>query len=442
VKTFLLFLLAALVLQADTNTFKVSVKNENLVAAEYYIFGTLSEGTGGEGDDETVFFGPFTANGRVTTLSPLCEITATAGAGYTIQVVWTDMPSTLLGNSLIATGDSPTLVFSDTQQLIGIGDLGPMGETLDTTMVITVVRQTNPDNRKTLWVTDDSTLTGDLFREGIDKIVAFQSEGGTTTEGGGGGGGTEMRITNGDTETTTFIAAGVAQLSAAETGAAELVTAMGEAEEGGVLALEALSGGDEIFRFDLSAFGVAYDFALTTTGLTGFGDLGATFNGILDWLAPLMHETLLLGAAIAFVYFVRKDLYEWIKTAFLAPQLTTKNEPGQNFVPGVGWTKQLAVALNFFGFLVVAITGSIVVANTNLDSIIGGMTMDTITGGVPGVWSEVTGGSTRITAAMTLIEKFIPIVGLIQFWVAEVIVTAAIGPLFMACLSVSKVLHP
>jgi len=43
----------------------------------------------------------------------------------------------------------------------------------------------NPQDRKTLWIVDDTDLTADVYREGVDKIVAFTAE--RSAAGGAGG---------------------------------------------------------------------------------------------------------------------------------------------------------------------------------------------------------------------------------------------------------------
>jgi len=53
--------------------------------------------------------------------------------------------------------------------------------------VVGIARLDTPDESKTLWLLDDSTLTGDLFREGIDKVVHAG-----TGAGGAGGSGSGM----------------------------------------------------------------------------------------------------------------------------------------------------------------------------------------------------------------------------------------------------------
>jgi len=55
-----------------------------------------------------------------------------------------------------------------------------------------VDKPVNPDPLKTAWVVRDTTLTADLFREGVDKIVAYT---GTGSAGGAGPGGSDMENT-------------------------------------------------------------------------------------------------------------------------------------------------------------------------------------------------------------------------------------------------------
>jgi len=63
----------------------------------------------------------------------------------------------------------------------------PTGVYVETITSVGPSRLDTPDESKTLWLLDDSTLTGDLFREGIDKVVHAG-----TGAGGAGGSGSGM----------------------------------------------------------------------------------------------------------------------------------------------------------------------------------------------------------------------------------------------------------
>lgn len=85
----------------------------------------------------------------------------------------TFQPGEASGASYIATGPAAeTLVY-------GPAVLSETGFTEEGKKVIQVVlttqRPSNVDERKTVWETSDSSLTADLFREGIDKVITFQA---------------------------------------------------------------------------------------------------------------------------------------------------------------------------------------------------------------------------------------------------------------------------
>jgi len=101
--------------------------------------------------------------------------------GYANIVQKVDSSSTV-GNSLVA-GSGFSWVETGVQLVLpGIGisiNQVPYGYIPFNAFV-------NPETSKTVWVVDDTTLTADLFREGVDKIVAFQggASGATTSSAG------------------------------------------------------------------------------------------------------------------------------------------------------------------------------------------------------------------------------------------------------------------
>jgi len=74
---------------------------------------------------------------------------------------------------MVVTGNS--YVFDD-----GVGELdiffgdGNYGDPVHLFEIPMAVHQATPDDMKTLWIVPDTTLTADLYREGVDKTVAAQ----------------------------------------------------------------------------------------------------------------------------------------------------------------------------------------------------------------------------------------------------------------------------
>jgi len=121
-------------------------------------------------------------------------------------VVWCEVSNptyTVVGNSRILTGgtafepvDGQNVYYGAELTFTNTGLVGP---------------QVNPDTRKTIWVVDDETLTADLYREGVDKTIAFLQASVTELSSGSAGATSEnqalyydqqARITN-QTDATT-----------------------------------------------------------------------------------------------------------------------------------------------------------------------------------------------------------------------------------------------
>lgn len=116
----------------------------------------------------------------------------------------------LIGNSYVATGGSAPAEEIDIINNEGIPDgsfqLG-VGDDIIYEFSPLQNRPATPDESKTLWMVEDTTLTADLFREGVDKIVYAAA---ASDAGGGGSGG----MTKDEFTTTSTEAVAEAQLAA------------------------------------------------------------------------------------------------------------------------------------------------------------------------------------------------------------------------------------
>jgi len=103
-----------------------------------------------------------------------------SGDGGTDYIDWAVVKAgtgySLIGNSFVTDGSGTIYVSYATGS--AANGWTPSAEVGDGVLV----PQATPDTKKTLWVVADETLTADLFREGIDKVVAANP---TTTTGGG-----------------------------------------------------------------------------------------------------------------------------------------------------------------------------------------------------------------------------------------------------------------
>lgn len=75
---------------------------------------------------------------------------------------------------------------------------GPSGPTITTEWSATFAPEVTPGDQRTLWRIPDDTLTADLFREGVDKVVYAVNNTAASSDGGTGTGGTGGRNMTGD----------------------------------------------------------------------------------------------------------------------------------------------------------------------------------------------------------------------------------------------------
>jgi len=106
------------------------------------------------------------------------------------------MSSSLVGNSYIASGDDTgALIVQPVGDYVYTGLTGSSYTKL-VTWDATYLHSVNDETQKTLWVVDDTTLTANLFREGIDKVVQSNAE----VEGSSSGGMTLDQFSTTNTE--------------------------------------------------------------------------------------------------------------------------------------------------------------------------------------------------------------------------------------------------
>jgi len=108
-----------------------------------------------------------------------------SGGIVSVEIYAPEISGILVGNSYVRNETSSGV------RLVGIVPLG--GGSPYVKYKFTVYpSESVPDAAKTLWETDDTTLTANLFREGVDKIVAGQGNAGVTSASTGSLDGTKV----------------------------------------------------------------------------------------------------------------------------------------------------------------------------------------------------------------------------------------------------------
>jgi len=220
-RTLLTFLILAVVAKADTFTRTYNITNDTLVPVTVQVIRVgLPDDTEYLEDTVTIAVGK--------TFSKAYTLELTESFGETLKMNYLGGSGTLVGNSYISdTGEEEYTLF--TTFLPGTDTIS-----FNLTTYITVFgRAPTPDDKKSLWLLDDTTLTADLYREGVDKIVAAVGISGESSTGGTGGGPNAEYV-------ATRQKAYLQNPSGAGTTESELNTFIGEAAEQGETAKNAV----------------------------------------------------------------------------------------------------------------------------------------------------------------------------------------------------------
>jgi len=315
------------------------------------------------------------------------------------------------------------------------------------------------DGTKPVWVSDGSTLDGQIYREGVDKIVGALSSSSSGGSGGSGGSSTttdallEEIIDNQNRDSLplyhaangTGVTAATDSLTAAATlQSANVVSAFGNASVTRGTGVAAVTpAGDSV---ELGFFSVVGPFAEQLSA--GFKPLA--FEGPYSAFAYastkilayglIVREMLLWLTVFAFWYFAR-DLMEKYYIGFMnTPQMTTKVETAQIAVPGVGWGKQLVTVLTIYTVLLVAIGGTIAAMNTGLGNIFAGQTLADTTGGLINIYSALSGSFAGDTI-LPFFERFVPLAAMVECAIAQMVLSFGMPIVWAACMTIAKVFH-
>jgi len=362
-----------------------------------------------------------------------------------------------VGASFVASGDNSTA---------NLGFIDPTlyeegGNIPEKTLYVGGPNDPLEDYKKSIWLTDSSTLNGDLFREGVDKIVG--SVDAVTQAGGTGGGGSghvtvdnlsdtneKLDTANGklsylaDKEaekqasgsgfTAAMDAITATATSAGETLAGPLTEAMpGEASTDGLPGTPAE---------DLELFSWVIHQNGNDVTLAGKMPHASEFNW--RYWGNIMREILLWTMAYMFLKDCRDKMMMHIQTFLSLSQITTKAETSQIAVPGVGWTKQVAVAAGWITAGLTAIAGTITLVNSNLSAVISGWSL----GGLGGLLSAKTSewvaaivADPHSQAVVEIIATCFPLQASIQLMAAGITFSFALPALWMAAYAYAKVVH-
>jgi len=311
-----------------------------------------------------------------------------------------------------------------------------------------------PDGTKPIWVTTDVELSGNLFREGIDKLVGSYGKGGVSS-GGSSSTSTDDKLQeiidnqNRDSVMKSYIDSGSGISDATDSLTSAAVT-QGD-NVANALLTHAPTRGDGVATVAaasdsvvLASFSVVGPFADLSAGFKplAFDGAFAGFSGFsAKFLAyGLVVREILLWLAIAAFWFYTRDMLETYMIAQQqTPQITTKAEAAQVHVPLIGWGKQLTSIFAIYAAFLVAIGGTIVYMNTGLGNIFTGATISSLTGLSSQVYSSVAAAAG--SDILPFYERFIPLGAMVECFIAKVVISWAMPMLWAGCVSVSRAFH-
>jgi len=272
-----------------------------------------------------------------------------------------------------------------------------------------------PDSKKTLWLVADATLTADVFREGIDKIVAKDDAAPAAGE-------TTGMPSAGDIGSTVPGDRAAALTAIANDLSGELGSQAGDLSDALNTAIGTITTGGMTAASDIEVFEVGPSIALPD--LAGSPSLSTNFFGMfgsyniiekLGWI----REIILAFMALTFVAASRDVFLKFYAQWWLTPTTPTKTDAA-SLIPagGTAWNagKTVATAVIMIGILIAALTVTITAFNTNIGTIMEGMTFANAFSTAAATINAITGGDSSVAKVYNLMAMVFPFGAAFQFY--------------------------
>lgn len=367
---------------------------------------------------------------------------------YPVQVLSTQVvtPTEFIGNSHIATEGAPTIV-NAAPPFEGMGDSlfwqssDGQHPIVEITLNAPGERYEVPDSEKGLWrvVASDGVLSAEVFREGIDKLVAV---GKLTADGisGGTGGST------GAPSSLEDAAASAADYLALITPLTDQAKAFSDAQtaamnEAYLLAVGEIQQPVSPYPGDESAaFHIGPNIELPALGATISTDVFEHLPFIGTFFT-IVREVILLWMAFYFVRYCGDHLREWYKLAFMTPQLTTKSAGiAGDQLQVVGVAKQFSIAALFMVAFIAVVAATIAGYNSRLGAIADGVNVANLMTEMRGGFGPSLANST-VSAVSSFVGLFFPWQAAFAFLVARYAIQWLTIPLWSAALFAARLIH-
>lgn len=290
------------------------------------------------------------------------------------------------------------------------------------------IKSGTPNNYKTLWVVRDGELTADLYREGVDKIVAASFKE-PSSPGGTSAGPTAEGVS---TPVDSAIAeAATAALDAIKTSTDGFATSFNTALD---VAPSAVS-------ISVPSVPGSYGFAAISTpsGEIPAINIFEFLPDITTW-AGWIRELFLVGMGIAFILILRNLLLKYLAQWWgVTPKSTKVDVVSLTPVGGTAWNwgKQLATATAVVAVLVTVVALCIAGFNSNLGELMDGWTF---TNGYSAAYARVNDvmNNSAVASTYALASTFFPFAAAFQFVFARYVFEWSLPLLWSGAMFASK----
>lgn len=292
-----------------------------------------------------------------------------------------------------------------------------------------------PADKRSLWMVTDGTLSADVYREGIDKVVyASNSKTGEVV--------TALKDLKQSNETSPFgdwttVNTDIANkmIDAAEamkvavTGQVQPITDTVTANVGEITATPISAApstdGMSLGTIELPAIGASISLA--------FVDRWPS----MDAIGVVCRELLLTLAVMLWAVRMRDVFLYYLNNWYKITNVTTQPQPEPVVSAPIGWGKQLLTVGVMVGALLTVIGTAIYGTNSYMGEILSGASMSTIWSMSSSVISSVAGNS-LFTMGYALVAHFVPIAAIGQLFISAWFLEWTMPGIFGVCFGLAK----
>jgi len=263
-------------------------------------------------------------------------------------------------------------------------------------------------------------LDRDTYREGVNKIKDSIDE---------------LKPYDEATAKTAFEAAADAALASATAAATAANAALPSTINSASEHSNAQAGSDEAL-YTATVPGIAAQKLLGSNSIAFKpGEIVPGWKTLGGWL----REAILITLAISFLFFTQGKFEQYYLVYWQISEKTTKQEPAQITVPGIGWSKQLGTTLALTAAFVAAIAAVITFTNSNIGDLVGSGV--TIQSGMSSLGARLGDVWEGVGVIYSFMNVFLPIAAAFQFLAVHYTISWLVAPLWGLAYAIAKYFH-